>query len=119
MFALSNRRRANESSKRAKIGRRKCIFEPLETRSLLSANALSVITASPYATLLASTTVSAPYTPAEIRAAYGITGDGTGQTIAIVDAYDNPNVLSDLKAFDAHYGLSNPTFVKVNQKGST
>ena len=38
------------------------------------------------------------YTPAQIRAAYGInnvvfgtvTGDGTGQTIAIVDAYDDP-----------------------------
>ena len=38
------------------------------------------------------------YTPAQIRAAYGInniifgavTGDGTGQTIAIVNAYDDP-----------------------------
>jgi hypothetical protein len=120
MFALSNRRRANELSKRAKIGRRKCIFEPLETRSLLSASGLSEIHAYPLAQ--AMTTVSAPYTPSEIRQAYGIsglTGNGAGQTIAIVDAYDNPNVWSNLQTFDAKYGLSNPTFVKVNQNGST
>jgi hypothetical protein len=119
MFALSNRRKVNVPIKRGKIGRRKCVFESLETRSLLSANALSEITATPFATLLATSTVSAPYTPAEIRAAYGITGDGTGQTIAIVDAYDNPNIAGDLKAFDSYYGLSDCTFVKVNQKGST
>ena len=37
-----------------------------------------------------------PYTPAQVRAAYGISNlslDGTGQTIAIVDAYDNPSHL--------------------------
>ena len=68
---------------------------------------------------MATTTVSAPYTPAEVRAAYGITGNGSGQTIAIVDAYDNPNVWSNLQAFDAKYGLSDPTFAKVNQKGNT
>ena len=35
------------------------------------------------------------YTPAQVRAAYGISSlslDGTGQTIAIVDAYDDPNI---------------------------
>ena len=35
------------------------------------------------------------YTPAQIRAAYGISSlseDGTGQTIAIVDAYDDPSI---------------------------
>ena len=35
------------------------------------------------------------YTPAQMRAAYGINNlslDGTGQTIAIVDAYDNPAI---------------------------
>ncbi len=121
MFALLNRQRAEDLSKRAKIGHRKCIFEPLETRSLLSASGLSEIHAYPLAQAL--TTVSAPYTPSEIRQAYGIsslTGNGAGQTIAIVDAYDNPNVWSDLQAFDAKWpGLSDPTFVKVNQSGST
>ena len=38
----------------------------------------------------------------------GIQGDGSGQTIAIIDAYDDPNALSDLNAFSTYFGL--PTF---------
>src|SRR4029079_3059524 len=55
----------------------------------------------------------ATYTPALIAHAYGVDqimfgsvkGDGSGQTIAIVDAYDAPNIASDLQKFDAIYGL--------------
>ena len=66
--------------------------------------------------------------PANMRHAYGadavmfgsVTGDGTGQTIAIVDAYDQPNVASDLAAFDAYYGLpAPPSFTKVNETGGS
>ena len=49
------------------------------------------------------------YTPAQIRAAYGISSlseDGTGQTIAIVDAYDDPNILASLDTFDGQFGLT-------------
>ena len=54
------------------------------------------------------------YTPAQIRAAYGISTlslDGTGQTIAIVDAYDDPSIFQALDAFDSQFGLtaSGPT----------
>jgi hypothetical protein len=54
------------------------------------------------------------YTPAQIRAAYGIGAlalDGTGQTIAIVDAYDDPNIFQSVDAFDSQFGLtaSGPT----------
>jgi subtilase family serine protease len=64
-------------------------------------------------------------TPSEIDDAYGINlinfgsiqGDGAGQTIAIVDAYDDPNAASDLQTFDAEYGLPNPTFQRLNQSG--
>ena len=57
------------------------------------------------------------YTPAQIRAAYGIKRrgsdplDGTGQTIAIVDAYDDPSIFQSLDAFDSQFGLtaSGPT----------
>jgi hypothetical protein len=68
------------------------------------------------------------YYPAQIRHAYGIdqinfngiTGDGTGQTIAIVDEYDNPNIAQDLAAFDAAFGGPNPpSFTKVDQNGGT
>jgi hypothetical protein len=60
--------------------------------------------------------------PSAISHAYGfdqVSGDGTGTTIAIVDAYDDPNIASDLKAFDKQFGLSDPSFTKVNQTGGT
>ena len=57
-------------------------------------------------------------TPAQLQTAYGlnaitfmngrIKGTGLGQTIAIVDAYHAPNIVSDLTAFDAKYGIINP-----------
>ena len=43
-------------------------------------------------------------------------GDGTGQTIAIVDAFDDPNVGSDLRVFDNKFGLpALPSLRVVNQ----
>ncbi len=75
--------------------------------------------------------------PQQILSAYSIRNiqvglikaDGAGQTIAIVDAYDDPSFVdssaanspsSDLARFDQQFGLSDPpSFVKVNQLGST
>jgi subtilase family serine protease len=48
------------------------------------------------------------YTPAQIRHAYGfdqLTTTGKGQTIAIIDAFDDPNITSDLNTFSKQYGL--------------
>jgi subtilase family serine protease len=69
------------------------------------------------------------YTPSQIRHAYGfdqitfangtVTGDGSGTTIAIVDAFDDPTIANDLKQFDATFGLPDPTFTKVDQNGGT
>src|SRR6266545_2046892 len=45
------------------------------------------------------------YTPGDLATAYGVNaGSATSQTVAIVDAYDDPTVRADLNAFDAHYG---------------
>ena len=50
----------------------------------------------------------------------GVTGDGRGQTIAVVDAFDDPNISADLATFDAAYHLAAPpSFTKVSQTGST
>ena len=66
--------------------------------------------------------------PAALRHAYGIdqikfgsvVGNGAGQTIAIIDAYDYPTALSDLQAFDRALGLPDPpSFKKVNQSGGS
>jgi hypothetical protein len=68
-------------------------------------------------------------TPAQIRHAYGFdqvrlpngaAADGRGQTIAIVDAYNDPRIASDLAAFDARFGLpAPPGFRKVNESGGS
>jgi len=70
--------------------------------------------------------VSAPkgYGPAQFRGAYGLPAAApTTQTIAIVDAYDDPNITSDLNTYSTQFGLplcnaANPCFRKVNQSGN-
>jgi subtilase family serine protease len=65
------------------------------------------------------------YLPADLQAAYGTSasaGNGTGLTVAIVDAYDDPNAESDLTAYRQANGLApcttaNGCFKKVNQNG--
>jgi hypothetical protein len=62
------------------------------------------------------------YAPNDLAALYGYsrTTGGKGQTIGIVDWYDDPTALADLDHFDANYGLPAETassFKKVNQKG--
>jgi subtilase family serine protease len=68
------------------------------------------------------------YTPQQITTAYGIndisfngvTGNGAGQTIAIIDFYDDPNIVNDLNAFDQQFDLpAPPNFTKFTQSGWT
>ncbi|MGW4517352.1 S53 family peptidase [Streptomyces sp. NPDC004393] len=49
--------------------------------------------------------VAPGYTPQQIQARLGLKGDGTGQTIAIVDAYHYPTAKEDLNHFSAHFHL--------------
>lgn len=64
------------------------------------------------------------YTPADLQSAYNLpsASDGTGQTVAIVDAFDDPNAESDLFIYRNEFGLPvcstlNGCFKKLNQKG--
>jgi len=77
------------------------------------------------------------YMPSQIRHAYGIDGiinDGTGQIIAIVDAYDDPTIANDLETFITTFTLrqmnglpgqptcaagGHPCFQKVYAQGTT
>lgn len=62
-------------------------------------------------------------TPADLASAYGYKPTlGAGQTVAIVDAFDDPKLEEDLAVFDTHYGLapcttSDGCLAKVNQAG--
>ncbi|MFL6603786.1 MAG: peptidase S8 [Steroidobacteraceae bacterium] len=70
-----------------------------------------------------ATTGPAGYAPADLRAAYSVSGNGTSSTIiAIVDAFGYPNAESDLAAYRRQFGLpacttANGCFKKVNQNG--
>lgn len=73
------------------------------------------------------------YGPAQFHGAYNLaTTTANNRTIAIVDAYDDPNALSDLNTYSATFGIpgmnscpvssgttSAPCFQKVNQNGGT
>jgi subtilase family serine protease len=64
------------------------------------------------------------YYPSDLQTAYGLVtaskNDGKGVTVAIVDAYDDPNAASDLNTYRAQFGLpamtcagSTPCFTKI------
>ncbi len=79
------------------------------------------------------TTLPAGYGPAQFLGAYALTPTvTTPTTIAIVDAYDHPNIYSDLNKYSSTFGipslascpvssgtLSAPCFQKVSQTGGT
>src|SRR5262249_5062708 len=113
--------------------------EPLETRQLLSISSVPAAiapgeAAQPAAVQpgLSLTPLSSPGSPAglspsQVRTAYGVNqiafegnvvGNGAGQTIAIVDAFFDPNIQSDLATFDAQYGLAAPpSFTQFAESG--
>ncbi|MGA2033654.1 MAG: choice-of-anchor Q domain-containing protein, partial [Thermoguttaceae bacterium] len=104
-------------------------MEALEDRTLL-AGAPGAGFAHPNFLLSPDATASSSpqsswFTPAQIRQAYGINaikfgsvpGDGSGTTIAIVDAYDQPNIVADLQQFDQQFTLPNLVLTRVNQSG--
>jgi subtilase family serine protease len=100
------------------------VVEAVESRMLLSASVLQqhvhepatfahttfevlpMTGAGPSVTFVAPST--AALTPAQMRQAYGYnfalpgggSASGAGETIAIVDAFHDPNIASDLHAFD-------------------
>jgi subtilase family serine protease len=58
-------------------------------------------------------------TAANLEAAYNLPSKkgGKGQSVYIVDSYDNPNIASDLATYRSTMGLPKPKFNKYNQTG--
>lgn len=126
----------HSTDRRARRGR--FLIEPLESRRLLSTSTSDTIitpnvvtaaaayaSASPVgisASVTNPTPAASALTPSQIAAAYNLNASatsGSGQTIAIVDAYNDPNIRADLAAFDAQYNLPSPNLTVVNQYGQT
>ena len=120
--------------------RRYAQFQPevLEPRQLLSTTDLAGLVAAPALSASISpdasrTPAPTPYGPSQIRNAYGVNQipapttpagtvatDGTGETIAIVDAYADPNIQTDLTTFDSKEGVTgNGTLTVLNESGQT
>jgi N-acetylneuraminic acid mutarotase len=65
------------------------------------------------------------YGPADLHSAYNLPNTGgAGETVGIVDAYDDPNAEADLAVYRAQYGLppcttANGCFKKVDENGGT
>ncbi|MEV6006274.1 S53 family peptidase [Streptomyces sp. NPDC051976] len=65
------------------------------------------------------------YGPADLRSAYDLPANGgSGQTVAVIDAYDDPDAAGDLATYRKQYGLpacttANGCFKKVNSSGKT
>jgi subtilase family serine protease len=101
-------------------------IDHLESRALLSTIPMTAQPMFNLGPLVANATPpSGAYTPAQIEQAYGFNsisingaaGNGSGETIAIVDAYDDPNIQADLNTFDMQFGLPATTVARYNATG--
>lgn len=89
---------------------------------ITDASGIPDVTVSPYG-----------FGPAQFRGAYNLSGStSANQTIALVDAYDDPSIFSDVNTYSSYFGIplinscpltqgttSHPCFQKVNQNGGS
>ena len=123
----ASRTTARETISTARDKRRaaKLRLETLEPRAMLSASpSPAALICHPNLSSFAGAGPGGGFTPAQILHAYGfdrITWRGAGETIAIVDACDDPTVVADLHAFDLQFGLADPklTVTKLTMNGQS
>lgn len=93
----------------------------------MACNALHVtnITEHVHATGVTPMATPAGYGPSDLLSAYNLPANGgAGQTVAIVDAYNDPNAAADMAVYRSQYGLPACTvasgcFKQVSQTGSS
>jgi subtilase family serine protease len=83
-----------------------------------------IVVAPPASGKHASTALPSGFGPSDLDSAYNLpTAKGAGETVAIVDAFDDPTVEADLAVYRQTYGLracttANGCFTKLNQAGT-
>ncbi|MGH9302959.1 MAG: S53 family peptidase [Acidimicrobiales bacterium] len=100
---------------------------PTTTTSTTTSTSTSTSTSTTTTLLQSGCTTAHPgYTPCDLQSAYNLpsASAGSGETVALVDAYNDPNAEADLAVYRSAYGLpacttSNGCFRKVNQSGGT
>jgi hypothetical protein len=78
----------------------------------------------PSASTAATVGDNGAYSPAYLQSAYNAPSSNPGGTVAVVDAYDDPNAETDLASYRSYYGLppcttANGCFQKVDQRGGS
>ena len=107
-------------------GESSCLAIRLVTRQVSSATAAKLREAGLARPTAVSSVASGPaggYSPGQLATAYGVNpAAATSQTVAIVDAFQDPSVTADLDAFDGQYGLppeTSTSFKAVSQTGGS
>jgi hypothetical protein len=94
----------------------------------VAAGAITMGPAQEASPALGGSGVEGGYSPEDLRKAYNLTkasaANGAGQTVAIVDAHDDPNAEEDMNVYRKNYGITPCTsaggcFRKINQSGGS
>jgi hypothetical protein len=132
MHRVLRRSRLSVAHCRHAVSKKRLRVEELESRNLPSVF-LPALAAHPELGPPNVVLTQGAYGPSQVRHAYGfdqitfagkgnhtVAGTGAGQTIAIVDAFDDPNIAADLAVFDQNFNLpAPPSFAKLDQYGGT
>jgi subtilase family serine protease len=66
-----------------------------------------------------ATTGPTGYSPTQLRGAYSIPATSSTTTVAIVDAYANPNAAADLAKYRTQFSLGTANLTQMNQTGGS
>ena len=107
-----------------RVAHHSCTATP--ARGHVACNALLRVRVSSTGEHAAATAAPSGYGPSDLQSAYALPSStkGSGQTVAVVDAYNDPDAASDLATYRSQYGLpactvANGCFKQVSQTGST
>ncbi|MHB1988153.1 MAG: S53 family peptidase [Acidimicrobiales bacterium] len=125
MFSLAAAPVASGASASTGVSHRNVHVCAAPTAGMAACDAILHETISPSGRPVTSSTVSG-YGPSNLQTAYNLPSAtaGAGQTVAIVDAYNDPNAASDVATYRTYFGLpacttSTGCLRIVNQSGGT
>jgi subtilase family serine protease len=110
------------------VATKKDLMNRQHPASVRDPNAMSLVIAGPnYGLFRCQVGLSTGqcYDPYQMRHAYNIDGlisagfDGRGKTIVVIDAFQSPNIVSQLNTYNSFYGLPSSSFTQIAPDGLT